>query len=143
MGYRPTHARIGGCTFHERLFPLYAANPGLGKPELGILYVHFALGNLFALYVLVKSKISLVAIGCPLYAAFLRHGSGLRPRWRPRRGLLHHHPDLQAQQLNYINPEAYLADVLGGVADHPARQVIYCWPGTGGLASRRTELADV
>ena len=30
---------------------------------------------------------------------------------------------IQTCKLNHINPEAYLADVIGRIGDHPARQI--------------------
>ena len=53
----------------------------------------------------------------------------LRRRRTARRLLLHHHS--KPASMNGINPQAYLADVLGRIADHPIHQIDallpWCW----------------
>src|SRR3954453_3438536 len=40
-------------------------------------------------------------------------------------------------KLNGLNPEAYLADILGRIADHPINKIDACSPGSGHSSPRQ------
>ena len=52
----------------------------------------------------------------------------LRCRRTARRLLLHH---TETARMNDINPQAYLSDVLGRIADHPIHKIDDLLPGNG------------